>query len=243
MATRASSWDDANDELGLTPCFADRRAGGRALARALGDRRDPATVVVGLARGGVATAAEVARALGAPLDVVAVRKLGHPWQPEYALGAVTPGAGIFMRAADGLTRAELAAIVERARAEAAALDRRLHAVHPALDLRGATALVVDDGVATGATMIAALRWARAAGASRVVAAAPVAAIASLARLRREADEVVCPYAPERFRAVGAHYASFPPVGEDAVIRLVAENRREQLAPVTRGTGGARTGRT
>jgi putative phosphoribosyl transferase len=229
------NWSD-DDDLGMTPRFADRRAAGRALARWLANERDPALVVVGLARGGVETAAEVARALGAPLDVVAVRKIGHPWQPEYALGAVTPGDGVYVRGSDGLTGEQVAAAVEETKAKAAQLDGRLHAEHAALDLHGRIVLVVDDGLATGATMIAALRWARAAGASRVVAAVPVAPPQSLALIRREADEVVCPYALERFFAVGAHYASFGQVDDGAVIRLLDENRREQRAAAFRAQG-------
>jgi putative phosphoribosyl transferase len=208
--------------------FADRREGGAALARLLEEERGPGLVVVGLARGGVETAAEVARALAAPLDVVAVRKIGHPWHPEYGLGAVTPGGGVYLRGPDGLTDEELAAVVEETAAKAARLDRRLHAAHPALDLEGRTVLVVDDGLATGATMIAALRWARAAGAARVVAAVPVASTRGLELVRAEADRVVCPCPLERFFAVGVHYACFDQVEDDGVIRLLDRSRREQL---------------
>jgi predicted phosphoribosyltransferase len=208
--------------------FADRRDAGRRLAAALEGERGPALVVVGLARGGVETAAEVARALEAPLDVVAVRKVGHPLQPEYGIGAVTPGDGVYVRAHDGLTDEQVAAAVEQAEAKATLLDRRLHAEHAALDLAGKTVAVVDDGLATGATMIAALRWARATGATRVVAAVPVAAAESLALVMREADEVRCLYAPEHFFAVGAWYGSFDQVTDEAVVGLLAENRRERV---------------
>ena len=107
--------------------FADRRDAGRALARALADEPFDDAVVVGLARGGVVVAAEVADALELPLDVLAVRKVGHPWQPEYALGAVAPGGGVYVRDPGGLSEAELAAQIERAEARAAELDRTLHA--------------------------------------------------------------------------------------------------------------------
>ncbi len=225
MARRALRWfGDAEDD-GFTPFFADRRDAGRVLAALLENERGPELVVVGLARGGVETAAEVARALAAPLDAVAVRKVSHPWQREYGIGAVTPGDGVYLRGPNGLTDAQLAAVVEETRAKVALLDRKLHAEHPALDLGGKTVLVVDDGLATGATMVAALRWARAAGAARVVAAVPVASARSLELLRREADEVVCPRALERFFAVGIHYASFAQVDDEAVIRLLDENRR------------------
>ena len=207
-------------------CVRDRREAGGALAAELEGERGPELAVVGLARGGVQVAAEVARALAAPLDVVAVRKIGHPLQPEYGLGAVTPGDGVYVRGPDGLSEEELGAVVEATKAKAALLDQRLHAEEPPLDLRGKTALVVDDGLATGATMIAALRWAGAAGAARVVAAVPVAAAESLALIRAEADEVVCLHALEPFFAVGVWYESFTQVDDAEVVRLVGENRRE-----------------
>jgi putative phosphoribosyl transferase len=210
--------------LGAHPQFADRRDAGQALAAALEGERGHDLVVVGLARGGVEVAAEVARALEAPLDVVAVRKIGHPWQPEYALGAVAPGDGVFVRAADGLSEEQLAGAVEATKANAAALDRRLHHEQPALELGGKTVILVDDGLATGATMIAALRWAKGMGATRVVAAVPVAAARSLASIAAEATEVVCLHAPEEFFAVGAWYRSFGQVEDADVIRLVAANR-------------------
>lgn len=213
--------------------FADRCEAGKALASALEGERGPDVVVVGLARGGVEVAAEVARALTAPLDVVAVRKIGHPWQPEYGIGAVTPGDGVYVRASDGLTEEQLARAVEETKAKAAQLDRRLHDAHPALELGGKTVLVVDDGLATGATMIAALRWAKAAGAARVVAAVPVAAAESLALISAEASQVVCLHAPRDFLAVGYWYRSFDQVDDEAVIRLIAESRDELEA----GAGG------
>ena len=208
------------------PLFRDRREAGKALAVELEDERGPELVVVGLARVGVQVAADVARALAAPLDVVAVRKIGHPLQPEYGIGAATPGDGVYVRGPDGLTEEELAAAVEETKVKAELLDRRLHAEEPSLDLRGKTALVVDDGLATGATMIAALRWAEAAGAARVVAAVPVGAAESLALIRAEADDVVCLHALEPFFAVGVWYESFTQVDDGEVVRLVGENRRE-----------------
>jgi len=214
-------------DVGPSPLFRDRLDAGRVLAHALADERRIDSVVIGLARGGVQVAAEVARVLDLPLDAVAVRKIRHPWQPEYGIGAVTPGDGVYVRGFDGLTEEQLAAAVAETKAKAALLDRRLHAEHPALDLGRKTVLLVDDGIATGATMIAALRWARAAGAARVVAAAPVAAVGSLELIRSEADEVVCPHQPKHFLAVGAWYASFDQVDDRAVTRLIDENRQEQ----------------
>jgi putative phosphoribosyl transferase len=215
--------------IGGEPLFVDRRDAGRALAAALDVERGPGLVVVGLARGGVEVAAEVARALAAPLDVVAVRKIGHPRQPEYGIGAVTPGDGVYVRSRNGLTEEQLAVAVEETKAKAALLDQHLHAEHPALDLGGKTVIVVDDGLATGATMIAALRWARAAGAARVVAAVPVAAAESLELVGPEADRVVCPHPLREFFAVGVWFASFDQVDDEAVIRILDENRRKRAA--------------
>jgi putative phosphoribosyl transferase len=210
---------------GNHPLFVDRRDAGRRLAVALERERGAALVVVGLARGGVETAAEIARALDAPLDAVAVRKVGHPLHSEYAIGAVAPGGEAYVRGHDGLTDEDVAAAVAAARARATRLDARIHADAPSLELTGRTVLLVDDGLATGATMIAAARWARSAGAARVVVAVPVAPVESLSRLRREADAVVCLYALERFLAVGLWYGSFEQLSDTDVTRLLAESRR------------------
>jgi putative phosphoribosyl transferase len=209
------------------PLFQDRAEAGRALATELLPERSPQLVIVGLARGGVVVAAEVARVLEAPLDVVAVRKVGHPQQPEYAIGAVTPGGAVYVRATDGLTAEHLAATVATTTAEAAALDSRLHGSFPAISLEGRTAVLVDDGLATGATMVAAVRWARAAAAVRVVVAVPVAASASLDLLRREADTVVSLYFLKRFDSVGACYRSFQQVDDAEVVGLLEQHRRER----------------
>lgn len=211
--------------ISMLPLFEDRAQAGRLLAAELERLRGEDMVVIGLARGGVVVAAEVARGLGAPLDVVAVRKVGHPIAPEYALGAVAPDDGVYVRAHDGLTDAELEAVVAHAKAQAAALDEGLHAKTPPCDLAGKTALLVDDGLATGATMIAAIRWARSRGAGRVVAAVPVAAIESLALVRDEADEAVCLYDLEEFLAVSVWYRAFDQVGDGEVLRLLAEAPR------------------
>ena len=211
------------------PLFLDRTDAGRQLGDALQDERGRDTVVVGLARGGVQVAVEVARALEAPLDVVAVRKVRHPWQPEYALGAVTPG-GVYVRGPNGLTEDELALAVAAAEEQALELDRRLHVRRSSMSLERKTAILVDDGLATGATMIAAARWAKAARAGRVVAAVPLAAAASARLLRLEVDDVVALYTPRRFFGVAAWYVRFPQIDDDDVLQLLdAAARRQEVA--------------
>jgi putative phosphoribosyl transferase len=197
--------------------FIDRTHAGRELAAVVAARYGgEAFVIVGLARGGVAVAAEVARVLDQPLDAVAVRKVGHPLQPEYALGATTPGGGLYLHDSGGLRDAGLAAAIRAAQEEASALDDRLHAGRRSIALTDRPCLLVDDGLATGATMMAAVRWARSAGASRVVVAVPVAASDSLGAIRREADDVVCPHALHDLVAVGLWYRRFDPVSETEV---------------------------
>lgn len=202
--------------------FRDRTDAGRQLAGALRGVQLEGAVAVGLARGGVEVAAEVARARRLPLDALAVRKVGHPDEPEYAIGAVTPGGGVYIRSRDSLTDAEVNAAVAAARARAEALDRRLHARRSPLDVAGKACLLLDDGLATGATMFAAIRWARTNGAGRVVVAVPVAAPNTIARLEQEADEVICLEAPGFLGAVGMWYDDFLPVEDERVLELLDE---------------------
>jgi putative phosphoribosyl transferase len=138
-------------DTGPSPLFRDRFDAGRLLASALADEHWIDAVVIGLARGGVQVAAEVARLLDLPLDAVAVRKVRHPWQPEYAIGAVTPADGVYLRGRNGLSDTQVAAAVATAQGQAEELDRRLHAHRLPLELAGRQALIVDDGLATGAT--------------------------------------------------------------------------------------------
>lgn len=201
--------------------YHDRREAGGLLARALKHYAGRADVVVlGLPRGGVPVAAEVARALGVPLDVLVVRKLGAPGQEELAIGAIAEG-GTRVLNGDlvenlGLSRRD---IDEIARREGRELERRVkiyrggrHAV-PVADR---TVIVVDDGVATGATMRAGLQSLRARGAALLVAAAPVGAADSVESLREDADEVVVLETPSWFRAVGQWYENFGPTGDEEV---------------------------
>jgi putative phosphoribosyl transferase len=194
----------------------------------LGDRDEP-IVVVGLARGGVEVAAELAAALRAPLDALAVRKVGHPWQPEYGIGAVAPGGVTYVRSHDGLTEDEVAAAVRAAQAKADALDATLHAQREPVVVEGATCVLVDDGLATGGTMMAAIRWARAHGARSVIVAVPVGADATVRRFEesREVDAVTCLLRPLDFGAVGFWYADFRQVSDEGVLALLGAASRSE----------------
>jgi putative phosphoribosyl transferase len=193
----------------VTERFRDRVDAGRQLGARVAARGFTESVVLGLPRGGVPVAAEVARALGAPLDVLIVRKLGYPPQPEVAMGAIGEG-GVRVLNDDIAARVPSADVAAVERRERAVLDervRRLRGGRMPLELQGRTAIVVDDGVATGATARVACRVARALGADRVVLAVPVAAPEVIVDLP-EADEVICLSAPAGFMAVGMHYLDF-----------------------------------
>lgn len=194
--------------------YDDRRDAGRALAAAvvaaMPSLRGDEAVVLALPRGGVPVAAEVARALHAPLDVVVVRKLGVPGQPELAFGAIGPG-GVQVLNEQIASRVAPAAVedtVARETREVARRERDFRAGRPPLDLAGRHVLLVDDGLATGATMRAAVSVARAMAPATVTVAVPVGAAATVAELAAAADGVVCPLQPEAFRAVGEHYRDF-----------------------------------
>jgi predicted phosphoribosyltransferase len=206
--------------------FADRADAGRALATALESRRGAAdTVVLGLPRGGVPVAYEVAAALGLPLDVLVVRKLGLPWQPELAMGAIASGGALVLN--DEVVRylggRDDAFEIVRAR-EQAELERRerdYRGDRPPLDMRNRTGILVDDGLATGATMEAAVRSLQALGASRVVVAVPVASPEARDRIAAVADEVVCLATPMLFSAVGQWYRDFGQTSDDEVRDLLS----------------------
>ena len=202
--------------------FADRRDAGRRLAARLAGEHITDGVVVGLARGGVEVGAEVSRQLEAPLDALAVRKIGHPLQPEYAIGAVTPDGGVHLRPQIDLARAEVTAAASAALADAETLDRRLHAGRPVVDLAGQTCVLVDDGLATGATMAAAVSWARGRGAGRVIVAVPVGAPATVDALGRLADGIVCVEQPVELGSVGEWYDDFGQVSDDRVLQLLRD---------------------
>lgn len=203
--------------------FADRVDAGRRLARRLEHLRGEDVVVLGLPRGGVPVAAEVARLLGAPLDVVVVRKLGLPRQPELAMGAI--GEGGFRVLDDRVVASSGATpgtITEVERRERQVLDERsvrLRARRPAVSLVGRTVVVVDDGIATGSTVRVACLVVRHLGAERVVVAVPVAPRDVLAP-GLGCDELVCVAMPAPFLAVGHHYRDFTATTDDEVARLL-----------------------
>lgn len=212
--------------------FRDRADAGRWLAEAVAAVVEAPEggpgLVLGLPRGGVVVAAEVARALRLPLDAAVVRKVGAPGNPELALGAVTADGTVLINEsvvrADELTPDQVAERVAAAAGAAADDESRYRQGAPPPDLRGVEVVLVDDGAATGATVRACLVWARARGARRVVVALPVAPRETLGVLEREADAVVCVLRPLLFRAVGWSYDSFGPTDSDDVTALLARGR-------------------
>lgn len=211
--------------------FPDRQEAGRALGERLREARLDAPVVLGLPRGGVVVAAAVAEALGAPLDIVVARKLGVPWQPELAFGAVAPGVVVLREdvvAAAGLGPADIDAAAARESAKLGDLARAYRGDVPAVELRGRCAVVVDDGLATGATATAAARSVRARAPARIVVAVPVCAGETARDLRREVDEVICLGEYRDFHAVGLYYDEFGSVPDATVRDLLARSRRAPL---------------
>lgn len=215
-----------------SPLFADRRDAGRQLADRLARYRGRDVVVLGLPRGGVPVAAEIARSLDAPLDVLVARKVGAPDQPELGVGAVAPGGVLVLDdgALDalGLTEDDLAATVGRERAE---VERRLVRYRGGgmPDVEGKTVILVDDGLATGVTASAAIEAVRRFDPEAVVLAVPVCAQETAARLAQDVEEVVCVSTPEAFRAVGRWYEDFDPTTDEEVVRLLEAARRAEAA--------------
>lgn len=207
--------------------FPDRRAAGRDLARRLTHLAGPKTIVLGLPRGGLPAADEVARALKAPLDIVLVRKIPMPMNPELALGAIAGPRGetqVLNRDLASLHDIDAAMIEAQAAPERQELLRRGKVWGARLKpgaLQGRLVILVDDGLATGATMRAAIAAVRADRPARVIVAVPVAPADALGAIVGIADEVVCLSVPDRFTAVGRHYASFPQLGDDEVRSILA----------------------
>ncbi len=220
--------------------FVDRADAGRRLAARLAHLRGDQVVVLGLPRGGVPVADEVARALGAPLDVIVVRKLGVPFQPELGMGAIgEDGVRIInaevMRLA-GVSASQLDEVEAHERAELEDRVRRFRGDRPPVALKGRTVVLVDDGVATGSTARAACQVARARGAARVVLAVPVAPPDWKDRFGTDADEYVCLETPEPFYAVGQFYDDFTQTSDEEVIACLA--RAAQAAPAAATTNPA-----
>jgi putative phosphoribosyl transferase len=207
--------------------FADRTEAGRLLAVELSRRNaDANAVVLAIPRGGVPVAFAIAHALHLPLDVVIARKLGVPWQPELAMGAIAGEARVMDRRAIaelGISEAAVERIVASEQSEMRRREDLYRVGGPAPDLHGRTAILVDDGLATGSTMLAAARYIHSMKPAHVVIAVPVGSAHACHRLRSEADAVVCLATPKSFTAVGEWYLDFREVSDDEVRYLLKEN--------------------
>lgn len=212
--------------------FGDRVDAGRRLAeklRAYANRED--VVVLGIPRGGVPVAFEVAAALNAPLDVFLSRKLGVPGQEELAFGAVATGG---VRVLDqelieavGISKQEIEQITQKVRAELERRERVYRGARPPFNLEGKVAILIDDGIATGSSMRAAINALRQLKPARVVVAVPVAPLSTCNRLKSDVDELICVHMPESFYAIGQFYADFSQVADEEVTNLI--HRAEQRA--------------
>ena len=204
--------------------FSDRAHAGRLLGERLRHLSGDDVLVLGLPRGGVPVAFEVARELGAPLDVVVVRKIGAPHRPEVAMGAVGEDGVVVVNdevvTYAHVTHAEFAAVQEREQREVQRRAARFRAGSPPRPVQGRTVVVVDDGIATGSTARAACQVVRAQGAARVVLAVPVAPLDAVQGMRGDADELVCLETPRDFYAVGQWYRDFTQTSDEEVIRLL-----------------------
>lgn len=205
--------------------FADRVDAGRKLADRLQTFPRENLVVLGLPRGGVPVAFQVATELGVPLDIIVVRKLGVPFQPELAMGAIgEDGVRIINEQVvemAGVTPEELDEVTAREETELARRARRFRETRERVPVAGCTALIVDDGIATGSTVRAACKVARAHGARRVVVGTPVAPPDTVAALREDADDVIALHTPDRFSSIGQFYGDFTQISDDEVVRLLA----------------------
>jgi putative phosphoribosyl transferase len=220
--------------------FADRSEAGRRLAERLLRFKDQRPVVLALPRGGVPVGFEVAQALDAPLDLVLVRKIGAPFQPELAVGAVVDGGRPETVVNDEMIREfqiPESYIAEESARQLQEIERRRGlylAGRARVPVEGRTAIVVDDGIATGATMEAALHATRRANPKRLVLATPVAPPDTIARLRPQADEVVCLATPRLFAAIGAFYDDFRQLSDEEVVDLLRRATRSEQEPIATG---------
>ena len=218
--------------VGADTLFEDRHDAASRLVASLPSKLARDTVVVAVSHGGTEVAAEVARALRVPLDIVVVRKIRHPRAPERVLGAVAPGYAVYVRTDTGLTDRQLAIATADARQEVDVLDARLHAGREPIDVAGRRVLLVDDGITTGARMIAATRWARTRRAREVIAAVPIAAADGAACVRDEVDRLFCPNELELLGAVGIWYEWFEPLEDEDVLRLL-DTAEHETAPASK----------
>jgi putative phosphoribosyl transferase len=203
--------------------FDDRADAGRRLAHALLDDLEH-PVVLGTTRGGVEIGAEVAAALHAPLDIVVVAPVHPTSDSEYAVGAAAPGDAVYLRAGEEMSPAQSVVAVARAHKEAARLEARLHDHRPPFPVEGVDVVLVDEAITTGATMAAAVAWARDKGARRVLAAVPVGAAAGLQLVRGLADSVICLYEFEVIGSRAVWFGDFPRLEDDEVRRLLEATR-------------------
>lgn len=207
--------------------YSNRREAGRMLGEHLAGSSFERPIVLALPRGGVPVGYEVALTLSAPLDIWIVRKLGVPWRPELGLGAISETGLVHvfetLQRQAGIGRAELAGIVERGREEVADYSDRFRGSRPPPDVRGRSVILVDDGIATGGTVVAAARSLRTLAPREIVLATPVAAPQAALALRSEVDRVVCLRKPDPFHAVGLWYDDFDPVSDAEVVQLLSES--------------------
>ncbi len=205
--------------------FADRVHAGRYVARSLGSYTDRGDVVIlALPRGGVPVAAEVARALGVPLDVLMVRKLGVPGHEEMAMGAIASGGALIINEVQTLDvdPEDMKRIIAREQAEIDRQEFLFRTGRPRIELRGKTVILMDDGLATGSTMRAAVKSVRESGAAHVIVAAPVGSVEACRSLHTVADEVVCPLQPPSLRSISEWYKDFPQTTDAEVQALLHE---------------------
>lgn len=210
--------------------FEDRVEAGRLLGAELNQHRLSNAIVLALPRGGVTVGFEVAKMLHAPLDAVVVRKLGVPWQPELAMGAI---AGASFQVLDyeliahlGISREDIERVIAKERAEGQRREKLYRGERPAPELQSRTVVLVDDGLATGSTMLVAVRYVRSLRPARLIVAVPVGSREACARLAKEADTLVCLAKPQPFSAVGEWYVDFRQVSDSEVQRMLEENQEQ-----------------
>ena len=213
--------------------FADRRSAGRLLAQQLLLYAGTDPIVLALPRGGVPVADEIARTLGGTLDVWVARKLGVPFQPELGMGAIAEGPAVVLDRSTlelaGITRAQLLDVARREMTEIRRRVERFRAGRRPPDLRDRTVILVDDGIATGGTMRAAVRAVKKHRPAHLIVAVPVAPPDTVAELRREVDDVVCLHEPEALHAIGLWYADFRQVHDEEVLRILERAAQERPA--------------